>query len=195
MNRFGILVFIIILIAGFYFLSKTHDSDFNQLYLEIRSLQKNLKQLDDRLSKLETKSRSEEPVPPPIVKTPPKNFDTKKTDRENPSAVTPTSIVDEPRGPQGTCTLASIQIDAQLAETLTWDVARGGRFVGSLPAGSVVEILDSSLPIWNDYPNEHALLVRVNEAPRNPSMVGQMGYLELSKINHRRCNLGSEFER
>lgn len=103
-------------------------------------------------------------------------------------------IVDVPPPGSPVCTFATINSTTQLAYNLTWDTIRGGTYVGELPAGSIIEILYGNLYIWNDYPDEHALYVKVVESPTS-DIIGKIGYIELRRINFRRCNLGAEYEK
>ncbi len=188
--RQGVLIAGLILIAIFFYREKSreHAAQRAESAEIIDRLERENGRLKARISRLESEAKPQAPVvptPPPLP-----------TNSAQPPAQSPTAerIVDVPPPGSPVCLFATINSTTQLSHNLTWDTIRGGTYVGELPAGSIVEILYGSLYIWKDYPDEHALYVKVVESP-SPSIVGQVGYIELRRINFKRCNLGAEFEK
>jgi hypothetical protein len=166
---------------------KTH-AEFLQAIERIQAKQD---QFAERLSALEARKIPGESRPPvlslPNLSSPPKPPLQKSPALDR--------VVDRPPPDSTTCTFATINSTTKLASTLTWNPSDGGTYVGDLPMGSIVEILTSTLYIWNDYPDEHGLYVRVVESPKSPQMENQTGYIEMKRIGYKRCNLGVEFDK
>lgn len=146
------------------------------------------RRLQARVRDLEAAAKAKPAAPAPAVPAPAPAGE--KPKYESP----PVRIVDVPPPNSPICNFATILNSTQLAHNLTWDASRGGTYVGGIPAGSIVEILYPNTYIWNDYPDEHALYVKVVESSAKP-MIGQIGYIEMRRINFKQCNIGVDFEK
>ncbi len=163
------------------------DAQIAKIEEDLEACQKNLGEARKRCA--EKSEIAKPPQPPPALAAPiaqDSNFD-------QPPAASSEIFVDQISTDTGTCQLATVNSDTQLAESLTWSLEKGGQFVGELPAGSIVEVSAREMHVWNDFPNEHGLFVRVRSAPRNPKIENQTGYMEMRRINFKNCNIGSEF--
>ena len=170
----------------------SNNTDREALEQTIQSHEIRIRKLEELVARLEKQPQTggiqlaknpqhTEPIQPPAAK---------------PIAKTeaPGRVVDMPSGGTSSCEFATINAHTQLAASLTWNTTNGGIFVGNLPKGSIVEIVTTTIYTWDDYPNEHALYVKVVEAPAARELEGQSGYIEMRRINHKRCNLGPEFD-
>jgi hypothetical protein len=158
-----------------------------ELTLEIQTLERENKRLREQLKKSEVKK--------PDSGVAPRAGEVKAPEVYRPiQNSVPSRIIDIPPPNSPVCAFATIKTTTKLAANLTWDVMRGGTYVGDLPAGTIVEILYANLYLWDDYPDEHALYVRVVESSI-PSMLGQIGYIELRRIDFKKCNLGADYEK
>jgi len=154
---------------------------------DIERLTKENRKLRARIGELEAATRpkpADAPVPLPAQPAPAV---------EKPKAA-PSRIVDVPPPNSPICQFATINSATRLAYNLTWDELRGGTYVGDLPAGSIVEILYPNTYIWNDYPDEHALYVKVVESTAR-AIEGQIGYIEMRRIGFKQCNIGVDYEK
>lgn len=149
---------------------------------EILHLESRLAELKVRRPIVDTKTTFKPPITNVVAPGP------KKTDHVD--------RVDVPNPHTGSCRMATITTSGQLASSMTWLPENGGEHLGYLPAGTVVEVLSQDPLVWTDFPNEHGLYVQVVEAPEEAREVLRLtGYIELSRINFKHCNLGAQFER
>jgi hypothetical protein len=185
---FLVLALVCVMI-GVYFIATQNRGNDEKLSEAIRLQDQKIMELEDRVSHLEEELKPTQAIPPiqQTVSTTPKPILNQPTEPQG-------LVIDVPTANSSSCEYARINSDTKLSSSLTWNIGEGGSFIGDLPKGTVVEITTTTLYIWNDYPNEHALYVKVAEAPTARQMVGQTGYIELKRINHKRCNLGVEFE-
>jgi hypothetical protein len=185
------------LIVGAYVQFGTNPSQSGnqqELLESIDTLKSKVDTLEERVSKLESVPRPASPVAASHTLARVSGPQVPRV-QGRPVEASGARIVDRPPPNHPSCIYATTNAVTKLARTLTWDPSIGGSYAGDLPAKSVVEILSSSLYIWNDYPDEHALYVKVIESPSAPQMEYQSGYIELRRINHKRCNLGAEFDK
>lgn len=197
-SNWSIALLLTLLGGAYFYFRGGHETKVNEaLQTTVSEHAEQIRSLENRITKLELRLASTQPRPPSpapsmmATATPPKPVSNSAI---KPGVPPQGRIVDVPTASSQSCEYATINSNTQLSNSLTWDVNNGGSFVGDLPKGTIVEIASSTLSLWNDYPNEHAVYVKVAEAPAARAMEGQRGYIELRRINHKKCNLGSEFE-
>lgn len=158
-----------------------------QLIQLVQSLQKQLQNHEGRIAQLEKRTDTLASLPRRPLMLPSEIF--------SPTSTTGSTVPEPEVFDDAECEVTKIISEGKLAATLTWDPAKGGEFIGDLPVGTEVEIISKELYRWNDYPHEHGLYIRVSSAPMNPSIEEHVGFIELIRIDHKRCQIGAELDR